>query len=420
MLLRHAAHTDTGRMRDHNEDCYVIELGERHADAGALFVVCDGMGGYARGEVASALAAEVIVTQYYAAAGPEPELALAEAFQRANREVLRQGGGEMGTTGVAALFRAGEVVIANVGDCRAYLVRAGQPHQITRDHSFVAEQVEAGMLTAEEAERSSYRHIITRAIGQQSDLDVDLFHKPLQQGDVIVLCSDGLHGQVNADEIALAVTKVPLEQACHSLVKLANERGGPDNITIVAVAVDDLASSSEAITPDDHDTASPSGSQTTRRATQAPAAHHAGAHEAVAPPGRSGMRRSVTQPPALAPVAQPTTGSSWRFGLWLASTLLLASIIFGTYYAVMHADLATSNRRIIPPLTTPTRLGSTTAPARTQPEAVTSMTSPSPASRTATPGTATPRSRSTPTTPPSDRELVPLRTGPSPTTPTSR
>ncbi len=407
MLLRHAAHTDTGRMRDHNEDFYAIELGEQQA-AGALFVVCDGMGGYARGEVASALATEVIITQYYAAAGLEPDRALTEAFQRANRAVLQQGGGEMGTTGVAALFQAGEAVIANVGDCRAYLVHAGQPRQITRDHSFVAEQVRAGVLTAEEAEHSAYRHIITRAIGQQSDLDIDLFHVPLQQGDVLVLCSDGLHGQVNADEIALAVTRVSLEQACRSLVKLANERGGPDNITIIAVAVDDPGFVSGGDTTADQNTAPRAASQTERLATQPPTARRTGDNIArTASPGRPRLEGPATRPPIPAPPAQPTAESGWRFGLWFASTLLLASIVFGIFYTVMYGDLPASAPVLAPPPTL-TPLSSTAAPATVQPGTA-PLASPTP----------TPPSRVAPTIPPRNLDLEPLKIVPLPAAPTS-
>lgn len=141
MQLRHAANTDNGRARDHNEDTYAVDVSPEHAAAGALFVVCDGMGGYASGEVASELAVETIQTRYYAADPSEPQAALRNAFREANERVYREGGGKMGTTGVAALFRDNVVLLANVGDSRAYVLRGGAVRQLTQDHSFVAEQV---------------------------------------------------------------------------------------------------------------------------------------------------------------------------------------------------------------------------------------------------------------------------------------
>jgi protein phosphatase len=247
MQLRHAARTDVGKTRDHNEDSYGVEAGGEHAAAGSLFVICDGMGGYESGEVASDLAVKTIIPRFYAlveASGPEG--ALKTAFHDANTAVFSQGGGKMGTTSVAALFRGDAVILANVGDCRAYLVRDGQIRQMTRDHSFVAEQVAAGMLTEQQARESSYRNIITRAIGHRPEIEVDLFREPLLQDDVLVLCSDGLHSQVEPHEIALAFTKVPLDDACRALIKLANDRGGPDNITVVAIKVVELTFTPDA------------------------------------------------------------------------------------------------------------------------------------------------------------------------------
>lgn len=240
MQLRHAANTDNGRARDHNEDSFAIDVSPEHAEAGALFVVCDGMGGFASGEVASELAVETIQTRFYAADASDPQAALRHAFQDANERVYREGRGKMGTTGVAALFRNGVVMLANVGDSRAYVLRAGQIRQLTQDHSFVQEQVAAGILTAAQARESTYRNIITRALGHREAVEVDIFHFPLRPEDRILLCSDGLSGMVEPDELVEIAGSGPLEQSVDALIDLANERGGPDNITAVLVEVVDL------------------------------------------------------------------------------------------------------------------------------------------------------------------------------------
>lgn len=314
MLLRHAVATDVGRMRDHNEDSYAIEHGDGRDPHGALFVVCDGMGGHARGEVASDVAAKTIAAYYTAHPQADLHVLLRDAFAAANAEVLQQGHGAMGTTAVAAVIQGNVATIANVGDCRAYLVRNGQPRQVSRDHSFVAEQVAAGILTAAQAKESSYRNIVTRAIGNRGELDVDLYREPLQAGDVLVLCSDGLHGQVDADEIALAVSKVPLDKACQKLVELANTRGGPDNITVMAAQVEQLDDGVPAV----------DSSATTM--TIAPMAAAAPRATNGATTGSLAQRMAVA-PPLAAPVAQ---GSSSGV-LWLATLLMVAALGFGGY-----------------------------------------------------------------------------------------
>jgi protein phosphatase len=349
MQLRHAARTDVGKTRDHNEDSYGMEAGGERAASGALFVVCDGIGGYASGEIASDLAVKTIIERFYAAADRPPDVALSAAFEEANRVVFKQGGGKMGTTGVGALFRDDAVVIANVGDCRAYLIRGGKPRQITHDHSFVAEQVAAGMLTAEQARESSYRHIITRAIGHRSDIEVDVFREPLLKHDILVLCSDGLHGQVDPDEIMLAVTKVPLDDACRRLVKLANDRGGPDNITIIAVEVVELTfqpdlpygqqeASAHSLAKTARLVPEGQAEQPTERLDSSAQAQHA-----YGPPPlvdrRSGVdrrgnrvpgdRRGAQQTPPPAPRSDPSPVRSFVF--WVIGLLLLGAIIFGAF-----------------------------------------------------------------------------------------
>jgi serine/threonine protein phosphatase PrpC len=237
MQLRHAANTDTGRTRDHNEDTFAIEAGPERAEHGALFVVCDGMGGFAAGEVASELAASTIRAQYYAAADLDPARALRTAFVDANARIFSRGHGKMGTTGVAALLLDHIVLLANVGDSRAYLLRGDEICQVTRDHSFVAEQVSAGVLPADQARESSYRNIITRALGLRPEVEVDLYQETVAPGDRVLLCSDGLHGQLEPEEMAKIAGSGPLQRAVDGLIGMANERGGPDNITAVLIEV---------------------------------------------------------------------------------------------------------------------------------------------------------------------------------------
>lgn len=343
MLLRHAAATNVGRVRDHNEDTYAIKHGDGRDPHGALFVVCDGMGGYARGEVASDVAAKAIEAHYDAYPDADRSMLLRDAFIAANTAVLGQGHGDMGTTAVAAIVRHNVATIANVGDCRAYLVRNGQPRQLTHDHSFVAEQVAAGILTDEQAKASSYRHIVTRAIGQRDDLDVDVYHEPLQVNDVVVLCSDGLHGQVDADEIALAVSKVPLAKACEKLVALANTRGGPDNITLVAVQVGELDDPATIPPPPLTSSAAPA-----KIATGALAAASVGTN------GRTGStgplaQRAVVDPPLAAPARRGGRGDV----RWLATLLMVAALSFGGYLLYLAQPPAEAPSSLAQPTLTP-------------------------------------------------------------------
>ncbi len=251
MNVRHSARTDVGRTRDHNEDSYAIGAGDQTERLGALLVVCDGMGGHAAGEVASRVAVETIVADYYADSAEERPLALEQAFDHANEQIFASGQGSMGTTGVAALLHHDALHIANVGDSRAYLIRDGEIRQVTRDHSFVSDQVAAGLITSEQARSSPHRNVITRALGYQPEVSVDLFRLPLQVGDLILLCSDGLHGLVSDDEIAEIASTYPPDEAVDRLIDLANERGGPDNITVVIARVDALDWNAQLVTEDD-------------------------------------------------------------------------------------------------------------------------------------------------------------------------
>ncbi|WP_129673687.1 PP2C family serine/threonine-protein phosphatase [Candidatus Chloroploca sp. Khr17] len=234
MRVRFSARTHVGMRREVNQDAYASkQLGSIN-----LLVVCDGMGGHAAGEVASELGVATIVSAFRPEV--EPEDMLREAFIGANRAIYEAGRGSMGTTGVAALFTPGGLYVANVGDSRAYLVREGQITQISHDHSFVSDQVAAGLMTPAQARSSNIRNIITRALGHSSEVDVDLFTLALRAGDTVILSTDGMHGLITDEEIAEIAGMLPPDAAVERLVDFANERGGVDNITVMVAQVDTL------------------------------------------------------------------------------------------------------------------------------------------------------------------------------------
>lgn len=240
MKLQCSAQTDVGLVRDHNEDSYGVGEGPQVEQVGQLLVVCDGMGGHAAGEVASRIGVETILAEYYADTEQDRGQAVRRAVERANAEVYRQGRGTMGSTAVVALLHHNMLYVANVGDSRAYLIRGDSIHQISRDHSLVNDQIDAGLLTPEEARVSTIRNIITRALGHQGGVAVDLFRTALLPGDVVLLSSDGLHGLVTDAELARLILQQPLDQAPAVLIALANQRGGHDNITVVLARVEQL------------------------------------------------------------------------------------------------------------------------------------------------------------------------------------
>lgn len=237
--------TDVGRKRPHNEDnmAYVIPKDSQvMAKKGALFIVADGMGGHAAGEVASEIAVDTVSTAYYQDENDEIPLSLMNAIKRANalihqraaENMMRSG---MGTTCVAAVVRGGVAYIANVGDSRAYLVRHGQSKQVSQDHSWVEEQVRAGLLTKDQARSHAQRNVITRALGTQAEVDVDVFTEILEDGDTFVLCSDGLSGPVGEDDLRAIINQYLPQESVYHLVERANENGGPDNITAIVIRI---------------------------------------------------------------------------------------------------------------------------------------------------------------------------------------
>src|SRR5438093_2675161 len=256
--------TDLGRTRDHNEDRFLVADLTRNAASlqpdvrqhnigprGTLFVVADGMGGAAAGELASEMATDTIYAHLLKTWNAEHEATpqrfayrLKEAVEVANASIHAHAKAHpevrgMGTTTTAAGVLNDHLYLTQVGDSPAYLIRHGQAVQLTKDQSLMQRLVEAGELTEEEAARSERRNIILQALGPDPKVKVDLTYQEVRKGDVLVLCSDGLSGQVKKQEIAEIVTRErDLQAACDRLIALANERGGPDNITVVIARFD--------------------------------------------------------------------------------------------------------------------------------------------------------------------------------------
>lgn len=242
--------SDVGRKRDHNEDSYLID------QELSLFVVADGMGGHAGGGTASRIAVETIDAEIRKARArpdnpfevqgriedsPVPEVlrtavetACANIFSAAQNDSRLAG---MGTTTIALLIHRDCAFIGHVGDSRAYLVRGDLVQQISEDHSLVNEQIKAGMITAEEARHSRYKNIITRSVGFESEVSVDVMGLVLQSGDTFILCSDGMSNMMEEREILDIAARPDMESIPQALIDLANDRGGDDNITVVCVRV---------------------------------------------------------------------------------------------------------------------------------------------------------------------------------------
>jgi protein phosphatase len=256
--------TDVGRVRDHNEDSFLVaDLSQENASLqpevrthhvgshGTLFMVADGLGGAAAGEIASDLAINTVYEEmrdrwmhgekkdaqaFASALKAATEAANSKIFAYALEHPEHRG---LGTTATVAGLLGDTLYLAQVGDSRAYVIRGGEAMQITKDQSLMQRLVEAGELTQEEAERSERRNIILQALGPEPSVRIDLTHQQLRVGDTLVLCTDGLSGLVKKEEIAEVVTGTEdLVQACKELIDRANENGGPDNITAIVAKVE--------------------------------------------------------------------------------------------------------------------------------------------------------------------------------------
>ena len=249
-----SSQSDIGCLRKNNEDSFGYwepDDDRQFLRKGRLAVVADGMGGYEGGQEASRLAVETLMAAYRDFNGDDPQAALIDALQAAHNQIRQYSFSHpelrgMGTTCTAAAIVRGTgrsspkeaqthvLYFVHVGDTRLYLIRDGEITRVTRDHSYVGRLVEAGMISPEEAEHHPQRNILTAALGTNPDLIMDSpeHPEPLRSNDVLLICSDGLWGQVRDAEILNAVENHSAEKAGHELIGLARERGGPDNITV--------------------------------------------------------------------------------------------------------------------------------------------------------------------------------------------
>ncbi len=247
--------TDVGRKRTKNEDSFLIN------EKLSLYVVADGMGGHSGGEFASRMSISTIeevikgleddpeatvisgVNSEDADFGERlryaVEMASSRIYDRSLYDSALKG---MGTTTVAALFDKGQVYVANVGDSRAYLLHANKLSQVTLDHSIVSEQIQAGVISREEAKKHKLKNIITRSVGYQETVDIDIKNFDVHMGDKILLCSDGLSNMIDEIELEQILVNMPIREACKKLIERANENGGDDNISVIITEVLDPAS----------------------------------------------------------------------------------------------------------------------------------------------------------------------------------
>jgi PPM family protein phosphatase len=240
-----AARTDVGVVRSGNEDNYLM-LSER-----GIFIVADGMGGHAAGEVASEMAVRITSHAIGSVRGMnETEVAerIRDAIRSANEAIFARTLAEhdkrgMGTTATVLVLLPGKYLIGQVGDSRAYLYRDGALHQLTKDHSYVQEQVDAGLLTPDQARVHPYSNVITRCVGAGTDVMPDIYFGSLDAGDVLLLASDGLTGMLEDEYLTRIITADSEPQAwVDRMVNEANRRGGLDNITAIAIRIDSVDS----------------------------------------------------------------------------------------------------------------------------------------------------------------------------------
>lgn len=331
VVARVFALTDVGRSREHNEDTFLVadlesgatlDFNRGHHEVranvhGLLFLVADGMGGAASGELASSMASELVLDglrKLWTSAGKLTAEAFAEALRdvtvAANTRIHQHARDYpehrgMGTTATIAGLLGDRLYLVQVGDSRAYLVRDGKAQQITKDQSLMQRLVEAGELTPEEAEVSDRRNIILQALGPEAHVTVDLTHQQLRKGDTLILCSDGLSGMVKADEIAsLTAAEPDVRLVCRKLVDRANARGGPDNITVVAVRFEGEGLSASETTDTVGYTAYPLAGTLFEQTKEIPIVQRAARNPIKSDPTpRNGIRRPT--PPGGFPIIEP-------------------------------------------------------------------------------------------------------------------
>ena len=249
MMITVTAATDTGRVRDHNEDYYSALVGEASPPSvDALLVVADGMGGHAAGEVASKMTVEGIVQSLNERSEEASKLEgiafgefLGRILEEVNQDVWRAGQEfdkrGMGTTCTIVAIQDGQFFLVHIGDSRAYLLRDGELRQVSKDHSWVEDAVDQGIITREQARIHPNRNVITRAIGLDPQPKIDTSSMSFADGDVLLLCSDGLNSMIPDEDIHRILTTSCRQEVCQALVDAANNQGGHDNTTVVVAAI---------------------------------------------------------------------------------------------------------------------------------------------------------------------------------------
>ena len=262
LVVRAVLRTDVGLVRAENQDfgTYTTPVEERqgHHPGGRLLVVADGMGGHRGGATASRIAGETVKAQYLGSETTDVAAALRDALTRANARVFTEAQSNpdlrgMGTTTSVLALRGNEAWFGHVGDSRIYRVRGDEIEQLTEDHSLVASMVREGLLTPSEAETHPRRNVLQRSIGVTEDVEIDVRGPfELQEGDTFILCSDGLHGVVKEPELKEVVKSRKINEAADEFVKLAIERGAPDNVTVIVARVERAPDGDETATDDPH------------------------------------------------------------------------------------------------------------------------------------------------------------------------
>jgi serine/threonine protein phosphatase PrpC len=328
-IVEQAGRTDVGRQRSANEDSLIVRP--------PLFAVADGMGGAKAGEVASAVAVEAVETA--SESGEPAEAQLAGIVRDANRRIYdlavadesRRG---MGTTLTLAKVHDGEVSLAHVGDSRAYRMRDGELSQLTRDHSLVAELERSGQITPEAAEHHPQRSIITRALGPEPDVEVDTYTLAGRDGDLFLICSDGLTSMISDEEVTSILRSADsLDAAADALVRAANQSGGKDNITVILFRLGEAEPEAEPETleplPGDQDTIA-GGLRAEDLQAAAAAAPQADAPDATI------IHRRAEPPPRVGapPPAAPRRRRRGRRVLGFVVALILVGAVLGGLYAL--------------------------------------------------------------------------------------
>ncbi|MCL0054737.1 Stp1/IreP family PP2C-type Ser/Thr phosphatase [Dehalococcoidia bacterium] len=237
--------TDVGQKRLRNEDSFrIIEPEDCPNKIDGVLIVADGMGGHAAGDVASQIAVDTFVEEFEGLEirdSGEILATMGDALKRANALIYEAGrrneGGSMGTTCTAAVISEGKIHVAHAGDSRGYVQRDQELSQLTEDHSWVAQLVKEGHITSEQARVHPSRNVITRALGIEKELVPDIITEEIRAGDIVLLCSDGLHGLVEDGDINEILDSIPIQEALLALIQLSNDKGGDDNITVVAAAI---------------------------------------------------------------------------------------------------------------------------------------------------------------------------------------